>query len=454
LRTLRSWGQDRLLWGIVKNSSYLFSSNSAAIVLSMLQGILAARLLGVEGYGVVAGAVIPAVSFTNRLLSFRMSELIVKYLGQSLEKEDTRRGAAVVKAAGLVEIGTAGLGYLVLLAAAPLAAQYLLKDPQLAPLIVFYGLVVLSNGLYETSVGVLQTVREFKSLALVNFFQSLITAGIITWAYFNQRGMQEVLLAYLIGKSFAGAAVAVLAARQAHKTFGPGWLGTPFGFLLDRRGMARFAVSTNLSQTVNLVARDSETMIIAFLRSPLEAGYYRVALAVLNMVMLPIDPFISATYTEITRMVARREWGLTRRVLKRVSAIGGAWTLIAGLGLALFGRWLIPFLYKAEFSPVYPAMLVLLIGYGFANTFNWNRTLLLALGLPTYPLKVSAVIGGLKTVLVFALVGTYGYILQAALLSAYFVIQISLILSKGLGEIRRREIEEPAPVTVEMGRSP
>jgi O-antigen/teichoic acid export membrane protein len=88
-----------------------------------------------------------------------------------------------------------------------------------------------------------------------------------------------------------------------------GGIGSGFPVLLpDRREMLRFAISTNLNQTINLVARNSETLLIAFLRSPVEAGYYRLALSLINLVMTPIDPFISATYAEITRTVARKEW--------------------------------------------------------------------------------------------------------------------------------------------------
>ncbi len=46
MHLLRTWWNDRLLRNVLANSSYLFSSNSATIILGMVQGILAARLLG------------------------------------------------------------------------------------------------------------------------------------------------------------------------------------------------------------------------------------------------------------------------------------------------------------------------------------------------------------------------------------------------------------------------
>jgi O-antigen/teichoic acid export membrane protein len=354
-RTLRSWGQDRLLWGIIKNSGYLFSSNSAAVILAAVQGILAARLLGVEGYGVLAATIIPFVSNINRLLSFRMSELVVKYVGQYLVEDRKDRAAAVVKGAALVEAATAVFAFLVLFMAAPYAANLIAKDPQAAPFFMLYGIIILTNGLYETSLGVLQVSRLFKRIALVNFIQNILTASIILWAYLTQGGILEVLLAYLVGKSFAGVVVALLAYRQLSMLIGKGWLRAPLNLLPEHRELLRFALSTNLNGTVNLIARDSETLLIAFLRSPVEAGYYRIALTLINLVMLPIEPLISTTYAEISRTVSRREWSLTRRVLKRVSAISAAWTFLAGGVMAGLGWLIIPLLYSPEYSPAYPS---------------------------------------------------------------------------------------------------
>jgi O-antigen/teichoic acid export membrane protein len=439
LQTLRSWRHDRLLRGIIKNSGYLFSSNSAALAFSMVQGVLAARLLGVEAYGILAGVVIPFASNIHRFLSFRMSELVVKYLNQFLIEGKRNQAAALVKWAALVESITSLVAYSVLFLLVPVMARNFAKDPETAPWFAVYGLVLVSHAVFETSRGVLQSSRMFKQLALVNFIQSIITTSIILWAFLAQQGLWEVLLAYLIGKTFTGIVVALLAFRQLSIVLGKSWLHASLSSLPNKREMARFAVSTNLQETINLIARDSETLLISFLRSPLEAGYYRIAMTAINLLLLPIDPLISTTYAEISRTVSNRHWDVTRRLLKRVSIISGIWTLGAAGLLTLTGWWLIPFIYGADFAPGYPAMVILLVGYGVANTFNWNRPLLLALGMPAYPLKASAIAGAIKTILTFAFVGTFGYIFQAVLLSGYFVSSVGAILWRGLSEINRRE---------------
>jgi O-antigen/teichoic acid export membrane protein len=444
LQRFHSWRQDYLLRGVVKSSSYLFSSNALSAVLSFLQGIFAVRLLGADGYGLVSGTVIVFASNVNRLLSFRMSEVVVKYFGQALVAGKRERSAALVKSAGLVEAGTSLLAYLILLLLAPWAAAHVAKDPQTAYLFRFYGLVLLANLVYETSTGVLQTAKRFDRLALINMGQSILTAALIFAAFLYRGSAFDVLAAYLLGKALAGLAVAVMALRELNTCLGSGWQRTPLRLLTDWREIASFAINTNLNGTVNLLVRDNFPLYLGYLRPQTEVGYFKLALSIINLVMLPIEPFIWPTYAEITRTIAQSQWQATRRLLKRVSAIAGLWTLAAGGGMALLGQWLIPLVYDSDMGPTYPAMLILLIGYGFANILNWNRPLLLALGKPSFPLMVAAAVGLVEILLIIWIVPVYGYRSMAAILSAYLVISISIIVWRGLREISILEAGQPS----------
>ena len=160
MKFLRSWRQDRLLRGVIKNSSYLFSGNTISMALSVVQSIFAARLLGVDGFGTL-GVVTVFASTVNRLFSFRMGELVVKYMDQHRAENRPDRAAAVVKAAALAESITSLLAFAVLVLLSPLAAQIFAKDPAATPWFLIYGLIIPGNLATETSTGVLQIHRRF-----------------------------------------------------------------------------------------------------------------------------------------------------------------------------------------------------------------------------------------------------------------------------------------------------
>jgi O-antigen/teichoic acid export membrane protein len=429
---------DPLLQRVLRNSSYLFSSNMVSAALGVLQGIFVVRLLGDSGYGLLT-IVMDFASNTNRLLSFRMSEVVVKYMGEALAQEDKERAAAIVKGVGLLEAATSVLAYLVFLALSAWGARTFAHNEMVVSLFRFYGLFLLANLVYETSVGVLQTTDQFKQVARANFYQSLALTVLILLAFFLNLGIPGVLTAYLIGKTIAGILVLFFALRELNTNIGKGWIGAPLNRIEDWKSILRFAFSTNLNGTVNLFARDNIRLYLAWFLSNAQVAYFKLAASLINLVMLPIEPLIWPTYSEITRTIAQRKWRATRELLKQVSTIGAFWTLMAGGGLVVLGGWIIPFLYGPEMAPAYHGVLVLLLGYAFANILNWNRPLLLALGHPTYPLVVAAICGALEIVLIFLLVPGNNYLIGAAIFSAYLALSISWNAIRGLSILRREE---------------
>jgi len=440
-KAISVWRQDNLLRKVVRNSGYLIAGNALS---SMVQSILSGRLLGILGFGIL-GAAIEFATNVNRLLSFRMGEMVVKYMGQFIAEGRRDRAAAVFKAAVLLETLSSILAYLLIVLLSPLASAVILKDAALAPLISFYALAMLANFALESSTGFLQAADRFRSQALIGFLQSLLTAGLIIYAYVTKGDIWMVMGAYLAGKAFNGLGLAAYAFWRARQVFGPGWWRVSFSLLPPRREFWRFAWSANLSGTVTMITRDSESVWIAALAGPAAAGYYKTAKAIINLVTIPITPFITAAYPAINRSVAERAWARLRHLLKRLTVLSAAWTGTAALGLMILGHWLITTFYGADFAPAFPALLILLVGYGVANVFYWNRNLLLSFGLPDYPLKVTAFAGAAKLLLTFLLVPRFGYLMEAALLSAFFVVSIGLIARRGVKEIKKHPAQDETP---------
>jgi O-antigen/teichoic acid export membrane protein len=175
------------------------------------------------------------------------------------------------------------------------------------------------------------------------------------------------------------------------------------------------------------------------LRSPTEAGWYKLAIALANLVLIPISPLPQATYPELAREVARKAWENVRYVLRQGSRLAALYTGVTALFLAIFGRSLIEWLYAPEFLPAYPALMIMLIGLLAANSFYWNRTALLALDRPGYPTKVNAAAAVFKVSLTLLLVPGFGYLAAAWLLTGYYLFSIGLNVRKTYREISIRE---------------
>jgi O-antigen/teichoic acid export membrane protein len=368
-----------------------------------------------------------------------MSEVVVKYAGEAFAHENKLRAAALIKGIGITEAITSIVAYLVLVALAPWAAQVFAKNASITPLFIFYGLFLLANIVYETSIGTLQTVQQFGRVAGANFFQSIVTFLLIFVVSIGGLGIFGILVAYLIGKTIGGLMVTGYAIRELKHNLGEGWWKIPVRTVQEWKSIGRFMVSTNLNGTINLLARDNIPLYIAYLLSSTEVGYFKFALTLINFVRLPIEPFIWPTYAEVTRTIAQRQWDATRKLLKQVSSIAGIWTLLTAGGLIALGGWLIPLIFGEKYAPAYPALVILLFGFGCANILNWNRPLLLALGRPRYPVFVAATVGAVELVLFFLLVPRSNYLVASAIFSGYLLVSVLWMVWRGLALIRHEE---------------
>jgi O-antigen/teichoic acid export membrane protein len=430
--------RNPLVRRVVRNSGYLFSATGLAAFMGMLQGILAARLLGPADFGVL-GAITTFASTINRFASFRMSELIVRYVSAYQESGDCGKSAAVFKVAAILEAGSSLLAFGLIWLLAPLGADYFAHNHALAPWFLIYGSIVLANLIYESANGLLQVFDRFRVIAMLTVAQSVFTLGLIGLAYIRQGGLMEIVLAYMAGKFFGGLSFAGAALWQARRAWGKGWWLAPVRCLeSDGRSLFTFAFSTNLSSTVSLVAKDSEVLWVSAFLGTAEAGYYKLALALANILQLPVAPLPKTTYPELAREVARGSWENVRYVLRQGSRLAAAYSLPVMLGLFLFGRWMIAYIYKPEFLPAYPALLILLVGYTFVNIFYWNRVALLALSHSVFPTVVNFIGMLLKVAAIYLWLPRGGYLAFAGLLSGYYLFTVGLAAGRVQLDLKQR----------------
>jgi O-antigen/teichoic acid export membrane protein len=428
---------DPLLGKVIRSSGALFSSNSISLGLSVVQSILAARLLGPAGFGLVA-IIMSYATTVNGFLSFRMSELVVRYGGEYLEKDEKEKTAALVKAAALSEATVSLFAFLAVALTATLASQYIAKTPNTAMFFIVYSLGLLANFNTETSTGVLQMLGKIKYQGVINLVQSLLTAGLITFAFFTKGSLQFVLFAYLAGKTVLGLGIFSTAFFQLTKNLGGGWWTAKINSIPKVKELARFAISSNLSATAILVFRESEILWVGYFLTSEAAGYYKAAYAIVSLLSVPANPFILTTYPEINKLVVQKAWPRLKDFLKKITTVAAVYNLALATVFVIFGKWLLT-IYGEPYAAAYPALIALLVGFTFNYILFWNRPLLLSLGLPQYPLKATVVAGVAKLALAFPLVPRFGYVAEAALLSLYYIASVGAIVLRGVKEIRQNE---------------
>jgi len=444
--SLRAWLsrllENKLTRRILKNTGYLSTANGIAAGLNMVQGILVARLLGVNDYGIL-GTITLFISVINKLVSFRMGELVIKYVGQYSEEGDNARAAAVFKASTVVEMIASFLAFGLLVLLAPLGSEYFVKDSSYTQLFILYGLTILVNLISESSTGLLQLNDRFREISGLLIFQSGLTLALTIFVYAFHGDLVAVLVVYLIGKTINGVGLSTAALIEANRQWGNAWLRTRISLLRDSsKELIHFGINTNISSSISLITKDSEILWVSLFRSPVEAGWYKLALSLSNIIQIPISPLPVATYPEFSREVVNERWDNLRHIMRQGSIIAGGYSFTATIALLIIGRPLIRLIYGVDYLPAFPALMILLIGFLVSNILFWRRPALLALGKPEFPTRLNFILAILKVVGVLLLVPTYGYLASAALMAGYYVLNALISYLKVMSIMREKALVE------------
>ncbi len=435
---LSKFKDDPLFGKVLRSSGALFSTNTVSLALTILQGAMVTRLLGLESYGLLRVVMVYA-STVNSLLSFRMSELVVRYGGEYLEHGEKDKASAIMKAAGLAEAIVSLLAFLFVAVTAGLAQKYFTESTGVAWMFVVYAIGLLANFNVETSTGILQVTHKIQFQGVFNLVQNIIATLIIGAAVLWHGTLPVVLGAYLLGKIILGLGMFIAAQIQLRKILGAGWMKAPLSILTSTRELMRFAVSSNISATIIKIFRESELLWVALFLPTGIVGLYSVAYTIVSFIAIPADPLISTTFPEINRLVRQKAWPQLKSFLRKITTLSFAINLAIGLGFVIFGRWIILIYSGEKYILAYPALLALTIGLAFNYTLFWNRPLLLSLSLPDFPIWVTLTVGLVKLSLAFWLIPKYGIVAAGALLSYYYIASVGIMVLRGFKEIKMKE---------------
>jgi len=434
---LRVFDSD-FLRRIIRNSSYLVTATMISAGLGMIQGAYQFRVLDFAGIGLLA-AMATFTNVLNRLTSFRIDELVIRYVRLYQERDQKDRAAAVYKLAGMLEFFGALVAFLLVILLAPLGVSLFSDQAGTEQWFILYGGLILINILFDSSDGILKVFNKFDAKSIIDVSQSVVRLGLTIYVFNTGGGLYEIILAELAGRLLRSLAVVGLAFRTANEKWGPGWWRTPFSVLQeDRRSLLTFAFSTNLSATVSLLAKDSEDLWVNAFLGNVSGGIYSLARTINGLLQIPVSPLPATTYPELSTAVAQNDWKSVNGILKRGSLLAALYSLPVTAALIIFGRQIIV-LYSGnpEAVEAYVPLVILLIAFSFVNIFYWNRAALLAFNRPVYPTIVNLIGMLLKVTGIILFAQTYGVIAFAALLAAYYIFTVGLAVFRVRKDVRQ-----------------
>ena len=371
---------SRLRSRFVRDVGTLTLARLAGAGLSVIQGILVARWLGPEQYGIAALVMTyPAVLFS--FLDAKSGAASVKYISEFEAQGDARMSLAMCKLGYTVDLTIAAMTFGLVAATAWWAEDHIVRSSGVAGLMVVYAAAFLPWALAGTSKSVLSVHGRFQVMAWTGFASTLLRVTAVLVLVFAGWGVAGVVWGNIAGLALSGIVPAVLVYYAVQGSWGGSWPSASISDLGSRRrDIIRFILFTDLAELVGAFSKKIDIIVLGFFTAPQEVGYFRLAKSLGSNVGLLARQLQTVAYPRMSRLAASPAKRTVDEQARRF-----ALTLGAPLGLAVLIAiplvpWVLAVLVGDSFESAIVLTQIFLARAGIVLAFFWMRPLYYARG--------------------------------------------------------------------------
>jgi O-antigen/teichoic acid export membrane protein len=363
-----------------RHASVLAVSNALRAGLNIIQGILVARWLGPESYGAAALVLgYPAVIYA--VFGAKSTDVSVKYLTEFHVTGDIRRALAVGRLVYSVDLFTASVSCLVVIVSAPWAARTIAHLPHLAPLLIIAAIALIPRGFVNTSWATLVCLDRYPLIGLIEFATTTVRVVVVLTLVFFTREVMGVVWGTAIESVLVGLVYAATAHALARRAWGGSWLQGAWNDLVGRRReVLRFLMYTNLNTLIALVPQQLDVLLLGYLRSPVDVGYYKLAKSVTGLRAIVSGPLQWVGYSQLARLWGAGDPQGFRRLVRHLAIGIGVPLGIPALLAVLIAPSLVVRIAGDRYAPARVAIQLLMLEGSFWLVLFWLRPVYLTSG--------------------------------------------------------------------------
>lgn len=330
--------------GVSVGRSFLITmmASGGTIVMTLISGVLTARLLGVDGRGQVA-AITAWMLTLSWATSFGFSDAMIYQQSKRTASEATILSTTLLSVPLLGVIGVV-LGQVLV----PVGFSAQSDETQALARIFFYGIPFLLG--VNSVTALLAGQQRFGALSWVRLAQPASFAAVLVVL-----ALADLFTVFAVLTAFLSSFALVLVLTAVNLIRRDGWHRP--SLVLARRGLG-FGLRLQGVALGQLVTARLDLMLLPAFVMAADVGYYAIAVSIVSMVAV-----LFGSLSMVVFPMASRSEGLERsRVIERglrLALVGGAITV---LFLGLLAPWLVSLVYGDAFLPAVPALRLLLPG--------------------------------------------------------------------------------------------
>jgi O-antigen/teichoic acid export membrane protein len=365
---------------LLKNIGWLFGSSGINAVISAVQGLLVARWLGVEQFGVFA-VITAFTTAVNQLVDSRVWETAIQFVTRFRAENRPDKATAIVKLCYVIDLASAIVGVLLIWLLATWAAALFVQDAGKAGLIRIYALSILFAAPAGTSSALLRVAGRFRWLAARDVISALLRmAGVIAVLLLGY-GVAGLIWVYVVA-ALVDTSLVLALLRPVYPTLGLLSLrATPLRTVgKDYRPVLTYLAWSNVNVLLKMAQAHLGTLLAGAFLGPKAAGYLRLARRLTDLMIVPAAPVSIAVYPEFARLWHERRYAELKRSFWRLTILLSGLAVAMGLGLVLFGGLIIRWTVGPDYLPALPVLYWLVAGTALAVAMNCVPQLTRAIG--------------------------------------------------------------------------
>ncbi len=300
------------------------------ILASIVQVALSARILGPEGFGVLA-VIIAATGLLFTLLALPGNEVITTYVSRYLAEGRMDEATGTLRFAFAVSQTLALVSYIVLVGATLAVSGLLGVAEDYTAEVILFGVVGLLIATFRESMAVLRLADQVHLGFVAAAAGAMARIGILAAAWQTGGGLFMVVLAYVGGNAVTGIWIFIAAAASERKAGLPGFLRS-LSIRVPGRDVIAFQAGSFWRSSVEGVILHIDVLLIANMVSVAQVGLYRAAYQIVNATKNPFHAVSAGVQAEYSKQWYGGDGAAVRRISRNFTLLS---LLVAVAGYAL-----------------------------------------------------------------------------------------------------------------------
>lgn len=422
---------------VARQSLWMGAITGVQLLGGLAQVSLSARILGTEGFGVLA-VIMAVTALIHGLLSLPGGDTVTTFATRAVAEGRAEEAARILRFSLVASFGLSLVAY-ALIAGLALAGSSLLGIAQVhADAVLLFGAVGILRATQSGTMAVLR-LADRVSLGLIVIIATMLTRVVLLIiAWLTDGGLIEVVMAYVAAGVVNGAgmfAVATMSARQA----GMAALLCSFSLKVPP-DVVRFHMGIFSRTSLWALAENIDVILLAQLASTADVGLYGAARQIIDTARRPFEPLRQSTQPEFSKQWYSRQGAALRRTVLRFTLLAIAFAVVGFGLLGAFRGPITQLIVGTEFSGATPLLLIMIPGSFVATSSSVLSVLPVATG-RFWPLLASTTAGIVASVVAIVwLVPLYGAAGAAWANTTYFLVEV-IVLTPFIVSILRRSYQ-------------